>query len=128
VEAAPVAVALRLNLPPATPLRHVQSLHLADGRPFVHEDRWLNPAVLNGQAVEFAAQSANEWLVAHVPYATGDIAFSAMAAGPADAAVFDVPPGTPLFLIERTTWTGTAAPITLVRLAYAPGHRMHTRL
>jgi hypothetical protein len=32
-------------------------------------------------------------------------------------------PGTPLLIAERTTY-GTEGPVTLVRLAHAPGHRV----
>ena len=59
--------------------------------------------------------------VKHHPYAAHP------GAGAADAAAFAVPVGTPLFVVDRTTWTAQAA-ITRVRLAYAPGYRMHTTL
>jgi GntR family histidine utilization transcriptional repressor len=126
-EPPPLPVALRLRLPAGAVLRHLTCLHSADGQSFVYEDRWLNPAVLTGQKPDFAAQSANEWLVANMPYAAGDIAFSAAGAGAADAAAFGIATGTPLFVVERTTWTADA-PITCVRLAYAPGHRLHMTL
>lgn len=121
----PVPVASRLGLPPGQAMIYLETVHLADGRPFVHEVRWLNPAVLPHPLPDFAAVSANEWLVAQVAYATGDIAFSAEAAGPREAEVLDVPLGAAVFVTERTTWTAEA-PITLVRLAHAPGYRMHT--
>jgi GntR family transcriptional regulator, histidine utilization repressor len=120
----PLAIALQLRLPDVR-LRRLISLHFADNRPFLYEDRWLNPAVLDGAAPEFAQVSANEWLVANVPYASGDIAFTAEPAGLAEAQVFDVAAGTALFIVERTTWTAEAG-ITQVRLVYAPGYRLHT--
>lgn len=121
----PVPVASRLGLAPGARLLWLETLHLADGRPFVHEARWLNPAVLPAPLPDFAAVSANEWLVAHVAYATGDIAFTAEGAGAREAAVLGVPEGTALFITERMTWTAQA-PITLVRLAHAPGYRLQT--
>lgn len=121
----PVPVASRLGLAPGARLLWLETLHLADGRPFVHEARWLNPAVLPAPLPDFAAVSANEWLVAHVAYATGDIAFTAEGAGPREAAVLGVPEGAALFITERMTWTAQA-PITLVRLAHAPGYRLQT--
>lgn len=121
----PVPVASRLGLAPGARLLWLETLHLADGRPFVHEARWLNPAVLPAPLPDFAAVSANEWLVAHVAYATGDIAFTAEGAGAREAAVLGVATGAALFITERMTWTAQA-PITLVRLAHAPGYRLQT--
>ena len=126
-ETPPLPVALRLRLPAGAVLRHLTCLHSADGRPFICEDRWLNPAALGGQQPDFAAQSANEWLVANMPYNAGDIAFSAAGAGADDAAAFGIDPGTPLFMVERATWTADTA-ITFVLLAYAPGYRLHMTL
>ena len=124
-EIAPVPVASVLGLLKGTRLRRLISLHFADRKPFLAEDRWLNPAVLNGAEPDFRTISANEWLVTNVPYASGDIAFSAAGAGAEEALAFDVPEGTALFVVERTTWTAEAA-ITSVRLAYAPGYRLQT--
>lgn len=123
--APPVPVASRLGLAPGTPLLHLETLHLADGRPFLYEDRWLNPAVLPDPAPDFTRVSANEWLVGHVPYTTGDIAFSAANASAAEAAILGLAAGAALFIVDRTTWT-ELTPITSVRLAYAPGYRLHT--
>ncbi len=124
---APVPVTSRLGLPEATPLRYLETLHLADGRPYVLETRWLNPAILpdpsSGQAPDFARQSANEWLVTHVSLVSGDIAFTAEPATPREAAAFGIPEGTALLVADRTT-QGLQGPVTFVRLAHAPGHRV----
>ncbi|HEX9859329.1 MAG TPA: UTRA domain-containing protein, partial [Paracoccaceae bacterium] len=122
---APVPVASHLGLAAGAVLLRLRTLHLADGRPFLYEDRWLNPGVLPQPVPDFAAVSANEWLVTHVPYTTGDISFSAANANPEEAAILGLTPGAALFITERTTWTD-GTPITLVRLAYAPGYRLHT--
>ncbi len=123
----PVAVAARLGLAAAAPMIHLQTLHLAAGLPYVFEDRWLNPAVLPDPAPDFAAISANEWLVSSVAYITGDIAFAAEPATAHEAAALSVQPGTALFITERCTW-GLDAPITWVRLAHFPGYRLQTLL
>ena len=123
--AAPVPLASRHGLGHDIRLLYLETLHLADGRPFVHETRWLNSAVLPHPMPDFTALSVNEWLVAHVTYVTGDIAFAAEGAGAREAAVLGVAPGTALFITERTTWTADA-PITFVRLAHAPGYRVQT--
>src|SRR3989338_6815204 len=121
----PVPVASRLGLGPEQRMIYLETLHLADGQPFVFETRWLNPLVLPAPLPDFATVSANEWLVAHVAYALGDIAFSAAGATPREAAVLGVAEGAALFITERTTWTAEA-PITAVRLAHAPGYRVQT--
>lgn len=123
--APPLPIASRLGLRHDTPLLHLETLHLADGRPFVHELRWLNADLLPRPLPDFTAVSANEWLVAHMSYTTGDIAFSAEGASPREAAVLGVAPATALFITERTTWTAEA-PITFVRLAHGPGYRVQT--
>jgi GntR family histidine utilization transcriptional repressor len=120
---APVPVIARIGLPEGTNLRYLETLHLADGRPFVFEARWLNPAILPDPPPDFATVSANEWLVTHVSLVSGDIAFTAEPASPREAEVLGIPTGTPLLVAERTTH-GTEGPVTLVRLAHAPGHRV----
>ncbi len=124
---APVPVAARLGLPEGAALRYLETLHLAGGRPYIFETRWLNPAVLPDPTPDFAALSANEWLVTHVSLVSGDIAFCAETASPREAAVLGVAAGAALFITERTTF-GLAGPVTFVRLAHPPGHRVQMTL
>lgn len=126
MEAIPLAAALRMGVPQGVSMLFLETLHLAGGRPFAHEVRWLNPGVLPGRVVpDFGAVSANEWLVQNVAYATGDIAFSAEAATGAEAAALGISAGDPVFVTERVTWTAEA-PITFVRLLHGPGYRLRT--
>ena len=125
VATVPMAVCSKLGLAQGVEWLHLRSLHLADGVTFLFEDRWFNRDVLHDPAPDFAAISANEWLVSHVSYVRGDIAFSAASASAGEAEMLGVPVGAALFITERGTW-GDAAPITWVRLAYAPGYRLHT--
>lgn len=122
-EVPPLAVATRLGLAPGQAMLWLETVHLADGRPHAHEARWLNPALLPDPAPDFAALSANEWLVRHMAFASGDLAFLAEAASGRVAEVFGLPEGAALLVMERTTWTADQ-PITLVRLTHAPGHRV----
>lgn len=122
----PAAVAARLGLPAGQPGLEIETLHLADGRPHLHEARWLNPGALP-PLPDFAAVSANEWLVANVPVVSGEVAFLAEGAGMAAAAALGVAPGTPVLVTERTTF-GAGGPITRVRLSHAPGHRVSLTL
>lgn len=118
----PVRKALRLG--GAAPMRHLRALHLADGAPFCLEDRWLNPEFVPA-SVDFAAQSANEWLVRNLAFSGGDFIFYARPADAALAGVLGCAEGAALFAIDRTTFS-SEAPITAVTLTYVPGYRMIT--
>lgn len=111
----------------AAGMRQVIALHLADGAPFCLEDRWLNPAVAPPGRVAFDTLSANEWLVRNVPFTSGRIAFLAREADARAAHLLDCRRGAALLAVERTTRTETA-PITFVRLTYAPAHRVEAAL
>jgi GntR family transcriptional regulator, histidine utilization repressor len=125
---APPAIASQLDLPVRSPLLHVRSLHFADNRPFVYEDRWINPAAVpEALAADFRQISANEWLVRNTGYTRGDIAFSAASASETEAEILETAIGAALFVVDRMTWNGDIA-ITLVRLSHTPGFRMYTTL
>lgn len=106
----------------------LRALHLADGAPYVHENRWISLETAPKAATQsFEHVSANEWLIATAPYTHGDIAFTAAAATQTEADALGIPVGAPLFIIERTTWDHDAK-VTAVRLSYAPGHKLHTQI
>ncbi len=118
----------KMQIGPDAAVLHVTSRHLAEGKPYVYEDRWVNihsvPAILD---VDLAHQSANEWLVTHAPFTAGDIAFSATTASRQEAKLLGIKAGDALFVIDRITWDNEMA-ITSVRLTFATGYRMHTTL
>ena len=126
--ALPAAVAARMGLEKGARLLHVRALHRADGRPFLYEDRWINstliPEILD---VDFTAISANEWLVANALFSSGDLTLSAAKAEEREADILGTQPGQALFCAERITWQGEA-PITFVRMLYAPGYTMRMTL
>jgi GntR family transcriptional regulator, histidine utilization repressor len=112
----------------ALPLLYIASVHYADQKPFVYEERWLNPgAVPAAKSVDFQTISANEWLVRNAGFTHGDIALSAANASAAEAQILETTTGKALFVIDRKTWNGDSL-ITVVRLCYAPGFRMHTTI
>ncbi len=107
---------------------HVRALHLADDAPYAFEDRWINTLVVpQAKTEDFAAVSANEWLLKHTPYTHGEIAFSAVQVGPDDAAILGVPAQSAVFAIDRLTWDGKAS-VTKVRLLFRPGYQLRTVL
>jgi GntR family histidine utilization transcriptional repressor len=118
----------RMRIREGEKLLHLTTLHMADGKPYVFEDRWINPAAVPElENADFAALSANEWLVANVPFEGGDFAFSAMTAGAREAEILACKEGEGLFVIERSTWNKEHI-ITTVRLVFMPGYRMHTEI
>ena len=128
LRAAPALVTSRLGLERNTQMLHITSMHFADNHPFLHEDRWINLAAVPGvEAVDFAAVSANEWLIENAPYSRGDIAFSATNADKALAGLLEAPEGAAVFVVDRITWDKDM-PVTVVRLSYAPGYRMNTKI
>jgi GntR family transcriptional regulator, histidine utilization repressor len=127
VVTAPDWLQLRLALPAAARVRHVECLHHADGAPYQFEDRWINlAAVPRAERADFSAISPNEWLVSEVPYTTAEVRFSAAAADSPVAAHLKTAPGASIFLAERTTWLSDQ-PVTNVRLYFASGYQMVAR-
>ena len=107
---------------------HIAALHHGDGATYMFEDRWINlttaPAA---ETQDFEVVSANEWLLANVPYTHGDITLSAQAADSDVSGLLKTDPGVPLFVIERVTWDHDLA-VTQVRLNYAPGYSIRTQI
>lgn len=121
-ETPPPAVAAALGTDAARPLLHVETLYLADARPFAHELRWINPAGVKGAAAaDFAQTAANEWLLRHAPFSHGTLDYCARLPAPEAAAALDCDTAQPTLVLDRTTH-GAEASITWVRLTYAPGY------
>jgi GntR family transcriptional regulator, histidine utilization repressor len=124
----PADIRAQMGLPHDAQALYITALHLADGKPYVYEARWVNHATVPAiESADLKTQSANEWLVVNAPFTEGSIAFSAIEADAATAEILDVERGAALFMIERCTWD-TGKSITSVRLIYAPGYRMHTMI
>ena len=126
-ELPPDSVRAAMALPPDRRLLRIDTLHHADGAPHALEIRWLNLAAVPGPLPDLMRITVNEWLLKTVPYATGEIVFSAEPAGAEEARHLDCAPGAALFVTERVTRTD-AGPVTWVRLAHAPGWRMRSVL
>lgn len=124
LDQSPIAIMARFGIQRPVQMLHVVALHLADSRPYILEDRWIDvrstPEILE---VDLTKESANEWLVRHKPYSRIDVRFSAMNADGDTARHLAAPVGSALFVIERTTWIGQS-PITAVRAVAAPGYQL----
>lgn len=124
----PQDIAARMRLNPDEEILHLVCLHMANGKPYVFENRWINPNVVPAvNGVDFSNQSPNEWLVENIPFTAGDITFSALSASDFEAEILSCNKGEGLFVIDRSTWK-TERAITSVRLVFAPGYRMHTEI
>lgn len=124
----PPAVARNLGLNEEQPQLFLQTLHLADDKPYLYEDRWVNiNTVPDSLADDFIDRSPNEWLVSQAPFTHGDIKFSATNATPEDADLLGISNGTAIFIVDRTTWSGELS-VTTVRLSYAPGYQLCTTI
>lgn len=122
----PAAIAARLGLPKGEMLIHMRAMHYGDGKPFQLEDRWINPRAAPGlENADFWQLNANEWLVRNAPYLRAELAFSAENANQRDARLLETEPGQALLIMHRTTWNDLG-PITTVRVAFQPGHRVGT--
>lgn len=127
-EVPPLLVSSQMNIPGKAKLLHLKTLHLADNQPFMYEDRWINlKAVPRIADADLTQINANEWLVQNAPFSDGDISFSAENASDIEAEHLATNIGKAIFTIERMTKIDDVA-ITLVKLAYAPGFRMHTTI
>ncbi len=124
LEDTPPSVMAKFGIQQVTTMLHVEALHLADNRPYIFEDRWIDarstPDILN---VDLTQQSANEWLVRNKPYSQIDVRFYAINAAGEIARQLATKVGEALLIIERTTWIG-GAPITTVQAATAPGYQL----
>ena len=118
----------RLKLGRAADMLYLRTLHFADERPCIYEERWVHlaaaPEMLD---VDLDTVSANEWLVRNLPFSRGDITLSAANANAREAALLETVEGQALFVVERATWQGEC-PITSVRMLHAPGFRMRMTL
>lgn len=125
---APGIVRARLGLPNAARMLHLRCLHTADRAPYQYEDRWISLDAVPAAASEsFEAIGPNEWLVEHAPFSRAEFSFFAAAATADEAALLALEPGAPVFVGERLTWLADA-PVTLVRMAHPPTHRMVTHI
>lgn len=124
----PAAVAAALGVAPDARLLFVETLHLADGRPFAHEARYINPAGVNGaEQADFAATPANEWLLRHAPFSHGSLDYSARLPLPETAAALDCAETRPTLTLDRVTH-GPETSITWVRLTYTPDYHLTVNL
>ena len=127
IEQTPMHVASSFGLHAQAKMLHVTALHIANKKPYIYEDRWIDhnttPEILD---VDLSLQSANEWLILNRPYSDCEVRFLAMKAKQREADLLETDVNEALFVMERTTWIDKA-PITMVRAIAGPGYQLTTR-
>lgn len=128
LKAPPSSIRTRLRLPRGEKALFLETVHLADDRPYAFEMRWVNvQAVPNILKAPLDEVSVNEWLVKSVPFSTGDVMFSATNAEADIADAIEAKEGAAIFVVDRTTWLGDQF-ITTMKLYYKEGYQLYTRL
>jgi GntR family histidine utilization transcriptional repressor len=122
------SVRTRLRIPEDIKALFMETIHLADGRPFAYEQRWVNlqavPDILDAPLDKL---SANEWLVKTVPFSSGDVVFTAENADSTVADALQSNVGNAIFVVDRTTWMGEDF-ITTMKLFYRDGYQLYSSL
>ena len=83
----------------------LETLHLADGLPFVFERRLISLAVApDAEAADFVLQPPGGWLLAHMPWTEAEHRISAVSADAEAANHLGLTVGAPCLRLERRTW------------------------
>jgi len=126
IEKASMDIAQRLQVDPGTEVLHLKCLHLADGKPYQFEDRYINLMTLpHAREQDFTARGPNEWLVNDAPFSRAEFTFLAATAAEEEERLLGLAPSSPVFVGERRTWLRDQV-ITFVRMVHPPSHRITT--
>lgn len=126
-QTAPPGICARMGLSTTDPVFHVRALHLADGKPYMFEDRWISlDTVPEFQHVDLSQTSANEWLVRNRPYSRCEVQIFADKLCEEEAGLLETGLNAAHLVLERTTWLDET-PITHVRSVHAHGYRLYSR-
>ncbi|MFK7997661.1 MAG: UTRA domain-containing protein [Granulosicoccus sp.] len=113
-----------MQIGPGCKVLHILSVHYADDTPYIYEDRWVNTQTISEiNKVDLSKTSANEWLVQHVPFTSGEFFIAACKAGTAVAKALEINIDEPVLNSRRVTWLEDQS-VTNVNLYYATGHQL----
>ena len=127
-ETAEPETAAAMDLAPGAEVFHSIILHRADGKPLQVEDRFVNPACAPDYlAVDFAATTPNEHLMAAAPLDEVEHVVEAVLPEEPIRRLLEVPAGEPCLRLHRRTWSRGAV-ASRAMLTYPGGaHRFGTR-
>jgi GntR family transcriptional regulator len=125
-------VADRLALTAGTPVVQIRRVRLSDGVPLSFDETYL-PEDLGRKVMsdDLATEPIFTLLEERydTPLVEAEYQLEAAAAAPAVAAALEIPGGSPIFLIDRTSYTLGHRPVDYERLHYRGDHiRFKTRL
>ena len=124
----PTSIRSRLQIPDGQKALFMETIHLADSRPYAYEERWVNiQAVPDILDAPLDHMSVNEWLVRTVPFSSGDVVFGAESADERIASALESKVGNAIFVLDRTTWIGEEF-ITTMKLYYKDGYQLYSKL
>jgi GntR family histidine utilization transcriptional repressor len=106
----------------------VESLYLADDKPFQVEQRWLFPgAVHDLSEADIQDTPLDEWLLENAPLTRANIEITAVTAPHYVAEVLEMDPRSPSLLITRISWSQDN-PIGVLRLYHGPSGKLHSAI
>jgi GntR family transcriptional regulator len=130
--AASETVARQLGLPRSTAVARIQRVRLADGVPLSFDETYL-PSELGEKIMADDLEDQPIFSLLEQKYATplleAEYRLAAVASHGTVARALGISPGSPIFLIERTTFSERHRPVDYERLYYRGDHiRFVTRL
>jgi GntR family transcriptional regulator len=102
-------------------LLEVRRVNLADGQPFARVTVWC-PAPLAAGLSRDDVERASFYELLGIRLGGASQTIAAAAADAADAALLEIPPGSPVLVCERTTYRADGEPV-LLSVHVFPGHR-----
>jgi GntR family transcriptional regulator len=121
IVAADEAVARQLALPPGTPVFRLRRVRLADGVAMSFDETYL-PRDIGEKVADNDLEAEPVFALLEEKYDTplveAEYKLEAAAADLVAAEALQVPPGSPIFLIERTSYTTGNRPVDYERLHY----------
>lgn len=115
------AVAGKLALEPGTPVVHIQRVRIADGTPLSFDETWL-PKDIGEKIIENDLEAEPIFTLLEekygIPLVEAEYRLEAIAASEAVAQALEIDAGSPIFLIERTSYCNDNRPVDYEKLYY----------
>ncbi|WP_175147668.1 GntR family transcriptional regulator [Paraburkholderia ultramafica] len=121
IEAASEAVAGKLSLKPGAQVVHIQRVRIADGTPLSFDETWL-PKDIGEKIIENDLEAEPIFALLEekygLPLIEAEYRLEAIAADKAVARALEIAAGSPIFLIERTSYCDGNRPVDYEKLYY----------
>jgi GntR family transcriptional regulator len=121
IENASDPVARKLSLEPGAPVVHIQRIRIADGAPLSFDETWL-PKDIGEKVIENDLEVEPIFSLLEQKYDTplieAEYRLEAVAADKVVARALEIKAGSPIFLIERTSYSEQGRPVDYEKLHY----------